>query len=243
MSKRIKLLGAAVAAGALLAGGTAKAETDVSFNMGLATDYIFRGIDQTTSWSEGQAFGGADLTSGPFYAGVWFSNTGQHNVQFLEYDLYAGWKPVAGPVTFDLGLIYYGYTDTNDTLADEADLSTYELKAGASVTTGGVTWGGAVYWTPNFSGDADAIDDNQGFYYEANAAYTFSNNATVSGAVGLVDVEDYAIDTYTTWNVGVTYPLTESVSLDGRYIGSDDDATAGFGGNGDTLVGTLKLTF
>lgn len=243
MSKGAKLLGLAVAASAMLAGGTAHAQ-DVTFNIGVATDYIFRGLDQTTGFSEGQAFGGADVTSGSFYAGAWVSNTGPHAAQFFEYDFYAGFKPVVGPVTFDLGVIYYGYTDTDDTAGfDESELSTYELKAAASIVSGGVTWGAGLYYTPNFSGDADGLDDNAGYYYEGNAAYTFSNSATVSGAIGLVEVDDYAIDSYTTWNVGVTYPITETVSLDGRYIGTDDDATAGFGGNGDTLVGTLKLTF
>lgn len=238
-----KLLGLAVAASALFAGGNARAETDVAFNVGLATDYVFRGIDQTTTWSEGQAFGGVDATSGSFYAGAWVSNTGPHVAQFFEYDLYAGWKPTVGPVALDLGVIYYGYTDTDDTLADEGDLSTYELKVAGSIPVSGATLGAAIYWTPNFGGDADAIDDNGGFYYELNGAYTFSNTATLSGAVGLVEVDDYAIDSYTTWNVGVTYPVTENLSIDGRYIGSDDDATAGFAGNGDTLVGTLKVTF
>ncbi len=242
MLKSAKLLGLAVAAGALMAGGTAQAETDVSFNMGLATDYVFRGIDQTTGYSEGEAFGGVDATDGQFYAGAWLSNTGVHATQFFEYDLYAGWKPTLGPVALDLGVIYYGYTDTDDTLADEADLSTYELKIAGSVPLAGGTVGAAIYYTPNFGGDADGLDDNAGYYYEVNGAYTLSSNATLSGAIGFVEADDYAVDSYTTWNVGVTYPITDAVSLDGRYIGTDDDAAA-FGGNGDTLVGTLKLTF
>ncbi len=95
MIKGAKLLGLAVAAGAMMAGaGTAQAETTVSFNVGAATDYIFRGIDQTGYYDEGEAFGGVDATSGSFYAGAWVSNTGPNPVQFIEYDLYAGWKPV-----------------------------------------------------------------------------------------------------------------------------------------------------
>lgn len=240
MRKNKMILGLAVAAGALMAGaGTARADT--SFNVGVATDYIFRGIDQTGYYDEGEAFGGVDFSSGSFYAGAWVSNTGPHPAQFIEYDLYAGWKPVAGPVTFDVGVIYYGYTDS-DLGGDESDLSTFELKAGASIAAGGVTWGGALYWTPNFSGDYDGLDDNSGFYYELNAAYTFSNQATVSGAVGLVDVEDYATDSYTTWNVGVSYPITEHLTIDARYIDTDDDGFA-FGYAGDRLIGTLKVTF
>ncbi|MBK6703503.1 MAG: hypothetical protein IPG56_06855 [Caulobacteraceae bacterium] len=242
MKKSTKLMGAAaIAVGAMLAGGTAQAETDVSFNVGLATDYIFRGVDQTGPFDEGQAFGGVDATSGSFYAGAWVSNTGASPTNFIEYDLYAGWKPVVGPVTFELGLIYYGYTDS-DLGGNESDLSTYELKAAGSFAAGGVTWGGAIYWTPNFSGDFDGLDDNGGFYYEVNAAYTFSNNATLSGAIGAVDVDDYAVGGYTTWNIGVTYPVIEHLSIDARYIDTDDDAFF-YGYAGDRLVGTLKVTF
>ena len=43
MIKGAKLLGLAAAVGAIMAGGTAQAETDVTFNVGVATDYIFRG--------------------------------------------------------------------------------------------------------------------------------------------------------------------------------------------------------
>lgn len=240
MKKKAKLFGLAVAASALLAG---QAQADTTFNVGVATDYLFRGIDQTTGFSEGQAFAGADVTSGSFYGGAWVTNTGPHAAQFFEYDIYGGWRPSYGGVTFDLGFIYYGYTDTDDTFADESELSTYELKVGASFATGGVTWTGNVYWTPNFSGDFDGFDDNAGFFYEFSAGYTFENAVTLSGGVGFADVEDYAIDSYTTWNVGITYPITEQFGIDVRYIGTDDDATAGFGGNGDTLVGTLKLTF
>lgn len=244
MRKSAKLFGLAVAAGALLASGaTTTASAEPTFNVGVTTDYIFRGIDQTTSWSEGAAFAGVDIAPGQFYAGAWVSNTGSHSAQFFEYDIYGGWKPTLGPVTLDLGFIYYGYTDTNDTVADESELSTPELKVGATIAPGGVSLTGNIYWTPNFSGDADGLDDNQGFYYEALAAYTFANSATLSGGLGFADVEDYVIESYMTWNVGVTYPITEAFGIDVRYIGSDDDATAGFGGNGDTVVGTLKLTF
>lgn len=241
MLKSAQVLGLAVAAGALMAGGNARAETDVAFNVGVATDYIFRGVDQTGYYDEGQAFGGVDATSGSFYAGAWLSNTGPNPAQFLEYDLYAGWKPVVGPVTLDLGFIYYGYTDS-DVVGNESDLSTYELKLAASIAAGGATWGAGVYWTPNFSGDFDGIDDNSGFYYELSSAYTFSNSATLSGAVGFVEVDDYAVDGYSTWNIGVSYPVTEHLSIDGRYIDTDDDAFF-YGYAGDRLIGTLKVTF
>jgi uncharacterized protein (TIGR02001 family) len=244
--KKVKFFQLAAAATALMAGvgsaSSANAETAVSFNVGAATDYVFRGIDQTGPLTEGEVFGGVDASIDAFYAGAWVSNTGSDVARFMEYDLYGGWKPTLGPVALDLGFIYYGYTDSDVTGGDESDLSTYELKVAGSVPVGGATLGAALFWTPNFSGDADGLDDNNGLYYEVNAAYTFSNSATLSGAIGAVDVDDYAIDGYTTWNVGVSYPITDHFSVDARYIGTDDDALF-FAGNGDTAVGTLKVTF
>lgn len=245
--KKVKFFQLAAAVGALMTGvgvaSTASAETAVSFNVGAATDYVFRGIDQTGPLTEGEVFAGVDASfASNLYAGAWVSNTGSDVARFAEYDLYGGWKPTLGPVALDLGFIYYGYTDSDVTGGDESELSTVEFKVAGSVPVGGVTLGGALYYTPNFSGDADGLDDNAGLYYEVNAAYTFSNSATLSGAIGAVDVDDYAVDGYTTYNVGVTYPITENVSIDARYIGTDDDAVY-FAGNGDTAVGTIKVTF
>ncbi len=242
--KSMKLFG--LAAAALIAGigvaPKAHAETTVAYNLGVATDYIFRGIDQTFPLTDGEVFGGVDVSINNFYVGTWVSNTGPDTARWTEYDIYGGWKPTIGPATLDLGLIYYGYTDNDSAGFDTSDLATYELKVAGSVPVGGATLGAAVYWTPNYGGDATGTDDDDGLYYEINGAYTLSNTATISGAIGMVDVSDYAVDSYTTWNLGVTYPITDHVSVDARYVGADDDAAA-FGGAGDTAVGTLKVSF
>src|SRR3954451_18632706 len=91
-----------------------------SANVGLTTDYVFRGISQT---KEGPAIqGGYDLTCGIFYAGVWASNldwggTGLFGlpgnaVANIEMDWYLGIKPVTGRITWDLGVIYYSYPNS-----------------------------------------------------------------------------------------------------------------------------------
>jgi uncharacterized protein (TIGR02001 family) len=243
-----KILGTALAAGAAIAAtagmaGTANAETTWSFNVGLANDYIFRGLDQTTSdEGDGQAFAGADMTAGAFYAGAWVSSTGSSYDPGTEYDLYAGWKPSVGGVNLDLGAIFYGYLDGDTT--DYSEANSIELKAAASIPLGGGTVGAGIYWQPDFAGDADSLD-NSGFYYEVNGAYTFSNNVMLSGAIGAVDVEDYTFDSYTTANVGLTLPVTEHISVDGRYHMNDSDAEdfAGAQYSANRLIATIKATF
>jgi uncharacterized protein (TIGR02001 family) len=250
-----KVIGTALAAGAAMLGATAattataNAEAAWSFNVGLATDYIFRGLDATPALGVddggAQVFGGADLSVGSFYAGAWVSNVGYSYDQSVEYDLYAGFKPTLGPVTLDLGAIYYGYKDGE--IFDYSDGNTIELKAAASIPAGGATLGAAVYWTPDYLGDANGVDDDDSFYVEGNAAYTFGNKATLSGAVGVVMLDDtvYAPDSYTTANIGVSFPITDNLSIDGRYIVNNEDAIDLFGPGvaADSLVGTIKATF
>jgi uncharacterized protein (TIGR02001 family) len=214
--KAIKLtLCAAVATAVMGFAGAAAAQDGptVSYNIGLATDYVFRGVDQTGAGEDGQVFAGADLTAGQFYAGVWVSNTGAGGSELFEGDLYAGFKPVLGGVTLDLGAIYYGYNGANNGLSD------VELKAGASVPAGAATLGAVVYYGPSNNG----FGGRDTTYIEGNVAFALGNF-------------DDGLTNYITWNAGVSYPITDKVALDARYIG-----TEGAGYNG--AVATLKVAF
>src|SRR4029453_4530770 len=98
------------AVGSLALAGAAQAADrplGLTFNAGGATDYIFRGVTQTDK--EPQVFAGADISPSIFYAGPWLSNIDFGDSADTEYDLYAGVKPVVGPVTFDFGAIRYAY--------------------------------------------------------------------------------------------------------------------------------------
>ena len=86
-----------------------EAKVDLSVNIGVNTDYVFRGVSQTNE--DPSVFGGVDATMGIGYAGIWVSNVDFGNGTDAEFDIYAGVKPVVGAVTFDLGVIYYGYVD------------------------------------------------------------------------------------------------------------------------------------
>jgi hypothetical protein len=99
--------------GALVAASTAPAfaqDVAISGNVALTTDYAFRGITQSDGSPAVQGgFDAAFGTSG-VYAGAWASNinfgTGGSN---LELDIYGGYKTPLGPVTLDVGALYYMY--------------------------------------------------------------------------------------------------------------------------------------
>jgi uncharacterized protein (TIGR02001 family) len=223
----------AAAVSSLALAGTASAAEDSSvsfaFNVGANTDYVFRGISQTDT--DPSVFGGVDASFGIGYAGVWASNVDFGNGTDIEFDIYAGFKPVVGAVTFDLAVIYYGYTDQPSGSNEDY----WEGKIAASVPAGPATLGAALYYSPEFFGKTgDAT------YIEVNAASPIGDTKfSVSGALGhqYVDIGPG----YTTWNAGISYALTDNIGLDLRY---HDTAKDKFGKISEgRVVGGIKLTF
>ena len=229
--KIFKTMLLAAAATAVMSGSALAAEGDevaVSFNIGAASDYVFRGISQTDEGA--QVFGGVDASYGIGYAGAWLSNVEFNNGTELEYDLYVGLKPVVGPINLDLGVVYYGYTNS----PAGPDQNYVEYKAAASTAVGPATIGAVVFYSPEFFGET-----GKATYYEVNGAFPVVDKVTVSGALGHQEVVG-ALD-YNTWNLGVGYALTEHVGLDLRY---HDTSEHGFGAIYDSrVVAGVKVTF
>lgn len=230
--RTLKLALAATAASLCFA-GAANAQDDsgpsFSFNIGANTEYVFRGISQTDE--DPSVFGGVDATMGIGYAGVWVSNVDFGNGTDAEFDLYAGIKPTAGPVTFDLGVIYYGYIDQPSGSNEDY----WEGKVAASVPAGPATLGAAVYYSPEFFGKT-----GDAWYYEVNAAVTIPDTkVSLSGALGRQDIE--VGPGYTTWNAGIGYALTDHIGLDLRYW---DTAKDKFGDISEgRVVGGIKFVW
>jgi uncharacterized protein (TIGR02001 family) len=244
-----KMLGAGLVAAAIAASATTASANEFkwSFNIGATTDYVFRGISQTAENPTVQ--GGVDVSYGIFYAGVWASGVDfgdttavgfpTRNVATLEADFYAGVKPTLGPVTFDLGVIYYAYPGARDNFAttNVREQDYVEIKGGASGAVipflPKLTLGGVVYFSPDYTGE-----QGETWTTEATAAYElpalWKFTPTVSGLVGAVYGEFDANaagrnpgfvaangeDSYLYWNVGLTLAI-EKLSFDFRYWDTD----------------------
>ena len=229
--KILKTMLLAAAATAAMGGSALAADDDISlaFNLGAASDYMFRGVSQTNNG--GQVYGGVDATLyGIGYAGAWVSNVDFNNGTDLEYDLYAGVKPVLGPVNLDLGVIYYGYA--NQPANSHEDY--VEYKAAGSTAVGPATIGVAVFYSPEFFGKT-----GKATYYEVNGAMPVVDKVSVSGAIGHQEIEGPA--DYNTWNLGVGYALNDHVGFDLRYHDTDEH---GFGDIYDAkIVVGVKASF
>jgi uncharacterized protein (TIGR02001 family) len=121
MFKTFKKLTAAVV---LLTSATiSQAETEISYsaNIGFMSDYMYRGIHQSSS----SAMGGLDLEYGGFYLGTWWADlqedgwvTGSH--RGFEYDVYAGYGfDITDAISASIGYTIYRYTDKGANAFDD----------------------------------------------------------------------------------------------------------------------------
>ncbi len=225
-----------------------------SFAVG--SDYVFRGFSQTAERPTIQ--GTFEATYGILYGNVFMSNldfgeTGAgKEIAWAELTWGAGIRPVLGPITFDLGVIYYTYPSAVD---PGAELNYLELRAGGTITpwkdaSAGLTF----YWSPEYTGKTGDV-----FTIEASLSQTLQKigifTPTISGQIGYQwgDSAAYAAligqgGEYLYWNAGVSLAFHERFSVDLRYWGTDNsggfcDAFGKVLNCGDRFVGTAKVTF
>jgi len=201
----------------------------ISVNAGAASDYVFRGVDQTDGRPEG--FCGLDLSNGSFYAGTWASNVDLKRFgdtrASAEIDAYGGWRPNLFGYDLDLGAIAYTY-------GDPAKRDDYvEAYAKASRAIGPFTASLSIYASPQYPRAARA-----GAYVEGKASYAPTRKLTLAATVGDQDeahasaappclptaagcAGPYGELSYVDWSLGGAYTLTDQIGLDLRYTDTD----------------------
>ncbi|MEW6445782.1 MAG: TorF family putative porin [Pseudomonadota bacterium] len=207
-----------ITAGVLMGLGLAAAHTPamaadpytLTGNLGLTSDYVFRGVSQTQNQPAVQ--GGFDFAhESGFYLGIWASNvewvsTGYKDNNSMEIDLYGGYKGSIGDsVGYDLGLVTYYYP--GDKIAGATSPDTTEIYAGLSygilsAKINYVVSDHFVGWTTSSGGKT------QGSYYlDLSAAYDLGGGWGLLGHVGYQDVKGNDDASYTDFKVGVTKDL------------------------------------
>ncbi|MDT8451970.1 MAG: TorF family putative porin [Gammaproteobacteria bacterium] len=117
--------------------GNAMAVDGLSANVGVVSDYYFRGVQQTASAS---ANGGIDYEhESGFYAGMWAADVeGQSGdpAPGIEIDTYLGFAGEVGDIGYSVGVTHYGYTGNFDTSYDEINLGASYGGFGADFASG-----------------------------------------------------------------------------------------------------------
>ena len=113
--------GIALLAMSSFASADGHSEVSYSANLGFMSDYIYRGVHQSSS----SAMGGFDIEYGSFYLGTWFADlqedgwvAGSH--RGFEYDVYAGFGfDITDSVSGYVGYTIYRYTDKGAAAFDD----------------------------------------------------------------------------------------------------------------------------
>lgn len=186
---------------AVAIGGVTSASADIAGNIGLATDYRFRGISQTNN--DPEVSGGFDFTAeNGIYAGVWGSN-----ISFggsMELDYYGGYRgKISEDLGYDVGYILYSYpSDDSDT-----DLNYGEIYG--SLTYAGLK--GGVNYSSDYFGETGSYWYLYGQYshdiiknVSATASVGYNNFNSSDDMASFLATESNPGDNYVDWKVSVS---------------------------------------
>jgi uncharacterized protein (TIGR02001 family) len=218
---RKTLIAAAVAS----AFASSAALAELSFNVGLASEYSYRGISQSDN---GPALsGGIDFAhDSGFYVGTWAStikwleDTGLYTDSKVEVDLYGGFKfAVAPDLGLDVGVLRYQYP--GDEVAGITSPNTTEVYVAGTYKMVTLKYSRS---TTNLFGWAGSKGSG---YLEANASFELFDGYNLDLHVGQQKVKDQIpSQDYTDYKVGVSKDfgfLTASLA----YVGTSGDQRDG----------------
>lgn len=247
----------ALALTALLAGTAAMAQTKapepdytLSYNVGVTSDYRFRGISQASFNPALQA--GADFAhKNGFYLGIWGSNINWIKDYIgatdgsLEVDLYGGYKgAITKDIAFDVGIIRYQYP--GNTAADVpgfADANTTEIYGALTYSVVTAKYSRS---TGNFIANSNSSGSQ---YFEVAASFDLGNGFTLTPHVGRQTIPNQAINgDYTDYALTLGKDFGNGLTASIAAVGTDaDDAFYKVGtydnlGKSTVVVG-LKYSF
>jgi uncharacterized protein (TIGR02001 family) len=247
------VLGALLAPSFVFAADAAPAsDFTASYNVGLFSQYIFRGLTQTNNKPALQ--GGFDVShKSGLYIGGWASNVSwlRDNANYavgpvyssggsLEIDLYGGFKTEVQGVGIDLGALQYYYPGSLNSGFDKAN--TTELYGALSygwlqAKVSGVVSKDAWAFGKKYN-NATGGDDERGTYYaELNANIPLAD----TGITALIHIgrqefnqAKYAADlpeaSYTDWKLGLTKGFDGGLNI-GAFYSDTNISTANAAAN------------
>ena len=179
---------------------TTLGDAEISANIGVVSDYSFRGISQSNENFALQ--GGFDVThESGFYAGFWGSNIDYNNTQggSIETDLYAGYSGTVGKLAYDVGVLGYYYPGADSSL--NYDYYEGSLAVGYDFDVASVST--SVNVSPNYFGDSGTAS-----YFAGAVDVPVTEALSLSAHAGRQYIERnarYGTPDYTDWSLGANY--------------------------------------
>ena len=210
-----------------LSAGVTAAQAQVTGNLGLTSDYRFRGVSQTQNAPAVQ--GGIDYAhKSGFYVGNWNSSVSSQvytNGAGLESDLYAGYKKeIFKGITIDVGSYNYFYPRATTSAATGSNFDTYEgylglgykdiISAKYSQTLGN-----------GYFGTANARGTNY-IQVDGKLPVPKVKNLAVVAHYGRTNVANSSNLDYNDINAGFVYSLPREYDVSVKYFTNTGTSTA-----------------
>jgi uncharacterized protein (TIGR02001 family) len=200
-------------------------------NVGLYSQYMFRGVSQTNTDPALQ--GGLDYShSSGFYAGTWLSNiswltdVAAYSSSSLEWDVYGGYRGTFGNSDFgyDVGLLQYYYPGT---------VIPGGVKADTLEAYGAVTWKWlSAKYSHSLGNKTFGVPDSRGTWYlDLSANYPLTDKLSLqahygkqkfSGTVAGVSNDSFA--SFEDYKLGLSYALPKDFTVGGYYTSTSMNA-------------------
>lgn len=195
--------------------GITVAQAQVTGNLGLTSDYRFRGVSQTQNAPAVQ--GGIDYNhASGLYIGNWNSSVSSQmytNGSGVESDVYAGFKKeIFGKFTLDVGSYNYFYPRAGT----NGSYDTNEVYIGL-----GYKDLVSVKYSHALSDYFGTANSKNSFYVQADAAIPVAGKLSAVAHVGRTDVNNSSNLNYTDYNFGLAYDL-QGWNLAAKYYINDN---------------------
>ncbi|MDU0352797.1 TorF family putative porin [Paraglaciecola aquimarina] len=151
------------------------ASAEVSANIGVTSNYLWRGMTQSSD--SASVSGGLDYAADSgFYAGTWVGSLGEGSG--AETDFYLGYGGQSGDFSYDVGYVYYAYTDLTDS-------NFGELYFNGSLGA----FGFGVAYTANSEYDDGSTFDAGDLYYSVSYGFDLPNEYSLGLTAGYYDFD------------------------------------------------------
>jgi len=237
----------------VLMAGAGVAQAELSANIGVASNYYFRGITQTDD--SAAVSGGIDYAhDSGFYLGTWMSNVDFGGKEDVEVDGYAGFGGDIGDtgLAYDISGWYYWYPGAGGD-AQGGDLDYGELSASLSFwwLTGTVAY---TVWAEQDGDNVAPFQEDDVYYnlsidpgwsYEGFAPtafigyYDFDKDGDADNGWGCDDANDCDFS-YAHWGIGISKDAGDFGSFSLNYEQVDDVNDANPDDNPNFWIGWAK---
>jgi len=213
----------------------------VSANVGIASEYVWRGVTQSNEDPAIQ--GGFDIShSSGLYIGTWASslefNSAKTDAASTEIDVYAGYRGQGFGLSYDIGYLHYLYAEQNED-SGSGDYNFGEIYGSVSKSFGGLplspTLQAGISISPDFYGETGL-----GVYSYKSASLVLPAGITGNVVAGYQDIEDGK--NYFHYSVGASKTIGK---LTGAVSWNDvtTDGVCSSGNDCEAFVFSLSTSF